>query len=119
MNYFYKKYVPEKVRGLIYVQLYTVIKKIKSLSKEEKSFLLNETLISTIKTLKEKFGDDPQNWIYGQKAYKHIKIRHPLEGLVNDSIKNILEFETYPRSGNSNTPGSTGYYLNQSLIMTH
>ena len=31
----------------------------------------------------------------------------------SDSIKKILEFDVYPRSGNMFTPGSTGYYLNQ------
>ncbi len=114
MNYFYDKYVPEEVRNLLYVQLHTIIKKIKSLNNNEKTEFLNNTLLIAINKLKEKFGKDHTAWIYGQKDYKHVKIKHPLEDIVNDSIKKFLEFDTYPRSGNMFTPGSTGYYLNQS-----
>ena len=114
MYYFYSKYVPLEVTNLLYVQLYTIIKKLKSLNNSEKTKFLNETLSSAINKLKEKFGDDQTKWIYGQKDYKHIKIKHPLEDVVNDSIKSIIEFNTYPRSGNMFTPGSTGYYFNQS-----
>ncbi len=114
MYYFYSKYVPLEVSNLLYVQLYTIIKKLKSLNNSEKTKFLNETLSSAINKLKEKFGDDQTKWIYGQKDYKHIKIKHPLEDVVNDSIKSIIEFNTYPRSGNMFTPGSTGYYFNQS-----
>ena len=114
MNYFYGKYVPEEVRNLLYVQLHTIIKKITSLNNDEKTEFLNNTLLIAINKLKEKFGEDHTTWIYGQKDYKHVKIKHPLEDIVNDSIKKFLEFDTYPRSGNMFTPGSTGYYLNQS-----
>ena len=113
MNYFYMFYVPEEVINLLYVQLYTIIKKIKSLKIDEKTKFLNQTLITAINKLNKKFGNDSKKWIYGQKNYKHVKIKHPLEDIVSDSIKKILEFDVYPRSGNMFTPGSTGYYLNQ------
>ena len=114
MSYFYSKYIPIEAANLLYVQLYTIIKQVKSFNDNEKSKFLNETLSSAIKKLKEKFGEDENKWVYGQKEYKHIKLKHPLEDIVNDSIKSILEFNTYPRSGNMFTPGSTGYYFNQS-----
>ena len=98
MSYFYSKYIPIEAINLLYVQLYTIINKLKSFNDIEKSKFLNETLSSAINKLKEKFGEDESKWVYGQKDYKHIKIKHPLEDVVNDSIKSILEFNTYPRS---------------------
>ena len=73
MNYFYMFYVPEEVINLLYVQLYTIIKKIKSLKIDEKTKFLNQTLITAINKLNKKFGNDSKKWIYGQKNYKHVK----------------------------------------------
>jgi penicillin amidase len=51
--------------------------------------------------------------VYGQENYKHVKIFHPLEKVVNDSIKDIIGLDTYPRGGDGFTPGSTSSELNQ------
>ena len=64
--------------------------------------------------LKTKFGNNFENWTYGQDEYKHIKIKHPLEDIVNDSIYNLLSFKSYPRGGNGYTPNSTSSNLSQS-----
>ena len=45
---------------------------------------------------------------------KHIKIKHPLEHIVNDPIYKLVSFKTYPRGGNAYTPGSTGGNYRQS-----
>jgi len=60
------------------------------------------------------FGEETENWVYGQENYKHVKIKHPLEEVVNDSIYNLISLKSYPRGGNGYTPGSTGHNLNQS-----
>ena len=63
--------------------------------------------------LKDRYGEDSKNWVYGQDKYKHVKIYHPLENVVNDSIKGLVELKTYPRGGDGFTPGSTSSNLNQ------
>ena len=114
MKRFFEDYFPEEVKDLLRVQLYTVIDKLKKINTSQRNEFLKETFILSIKELKSKFGDDENNWVYGQENYKHIKINHPLEDIVNDSIYNILSFKTYPRGGNGYTPGSTSSNLSQS-----
>ena len=114
MKRFFEDYFPEEVKDLLRVQLYTVIDKLKKINTKQRNEFLKETFILSIKELKSKFGDDENNWVYGQENYKHIKINHPLEDIVNDSIYNILSFKTYPRGGNGYTPGSTSSNLSQS-----
>ena len=114
MKRFFEDYFPEEVKDLLRVQLYNVIDKLKKINTKQRNEFLKETFILSINELKSKFGDDETNWVYGQENYKHIKINHPLEDIVNDSIYNILSFKTYPRGGNGYTPGSTSSNLSQS-----
>jgi penicillin amidase len=110
---FIKKFVPESVQEYIYVQIYKIIEGISKMSAQEKTEFLNKTFDLTIKSLIEKYGDESSGWIYGQENYKHVKIYHPLEKVVNDSIKDIIGLDTYPRGGDGFTPGSTSSELNQ------
>ena len=70
--------------------------------------------MSSVDQIELRFGNKVENWVYGQDNYKHIKVKHPLESIVNDSINKILSFNSYPRGGNAYTPGSTGSNLSQS-----
>ena len=108
-----KKFVPEKVNKYIEMQLFKVIEKISEMNINEKKELLNKTFNSSIDNLKEKFGENPNNWVYGQEDFKHVKIYHPLEKVVNDSIREIIGLRSYPRGGDGYTPGSTSNSLNQ------
>ncbi len=111
---FHEEFVPEEVNELLKVQLYTIIDQISKMEvKQKKSFLI-ETFIVSINKLNTKFGNNFENWTYGQDEYKHIKIKHPLEDIVNDSIYNLLSFKSYPRGGNGYTPNSTSSNLSQS-----
>jgi penicillin amidase len=110
---FMKKYVPDSVQKYINVQIYKVVEGISKMSDQEKTEFLNKTFDLTIKSLIEKYGDENSEWVYGQKNYKHVKIYHPLEKVVNDSIKDIIGLDTYPRGGDGYTPGSTSSELNQ------
>ena len=110
---FMKKFVPESVQEYIYVQIYKVIEGISKMSEQEKTEFLNKTFDLTIKSLIEKYGSESSKWVYGQESYKHVKIYHPLEKVVNDSIKDIIGLDTYPRGGDGFTPGSTSSELNQ------
>ena len=110
---FIKKYVPESVQKYLDVQIYKVIEGISKMSDQEKTEFLNKTFDLTIKSLIKKYGKENSGWVYGQENYKHVKIYHPLEKVVNDSIKDIIDLDTYPRGGDGFTPGSTSSELNQ------
>ncbi len=75
-------------------------------------FLL-DTLAQGVATLREKLGNDMDNWVYGQEAYKHALIRHPLGGAVNEEIRKTLEAGPAPRGGNGFTVGANGSGDNQ------
>ena len=114
INEFNKEYVPEKVKGLIRVQLFKIMNKLYNMDEKLRNNFLKKTFISSINDLKSKFGDKTDDWVYGQDGYKHIKVKHPLEEIVNDSIYKILSFKKYPRGGNGYTVGATGSNLSQS-----
>ena len=111
---FNKEYVPKEVRNLLWVQLYRIIEKINSFEVNDRNNFLKKVFISSLQDLKNRLGDNVDDWIYGQSNYKHIKISHLLDDIVNDSIGKIISFKTYPRGGNGYTPGSTSSSLNQS-----
>ena len=111
---FHEEFVPEEVNELLSVQLYTIIDQISKMEVNQKKSFLIETFIVSINNLKNKFGENIENWTYGQDEYKHIKVKHPLEDIVNDSIYKILSFKSYPRGGNGYTPNSTSSNLSQS-----
>ena len=111
---FHKKYVPDTIKGLLRIQLFKIIENLNKLTSNERDNFLKSTFISSVKELEARFGKDINLWLYGQKDYKHIKMKHPLEHVVNDSIYNLVSFKTYPRGGNSYTPGSSGSNLRQS-----
>ncbi len=77
------------------------------------SFLLS-CLNEAISYLHKKLGDDMAHWQYGQPAYHHVLIKHPLSNAVNDSVRNILECGPLPRGGSGSTPGATSNNDNQS-----
>ncbi len=114
INEFNKEYVPDKVKGLIRVQLFKIMNKLYNMDEKLRNNFLKKTFISSINDLKSKFGDKTDEWVYGQDRYKHIKVKHPLEEIVNDSIYKILSFQKYPRGGNGYTVGATGSNLSQS-----
>ena len=111
---FDQKFVPEQVRGLLDIQLFKIIERLAKMNDEKRNEFLKQAFVSSIKELESKFGYDVKDWLYGQEKYKHIKIKHPLENVVNDSINNLIGFKIYPRGGNTYTPGTSGSNLNQS-----
>ncbi|EMS35121.1 Penicillin acylase (Penicillin amidase) [Mariniradius saccharolyticus AK6] len=72
------------------------------------SFLIT-TFEKAISKLEIKLGPDIQKWQYGQNAYKHALLRHPLSALVKPEIQQLLDFGPAPRGGYSFSPSATGY----------
>lgn len=110
---FINTYVPNSVKKYLDIQIFRIIETISNMNESNRAKFLNKTFNASIDNLKERYGDDSKNWVYGQDEYKHVKIYHPLENVVNDSIKGLVELKTYPRGGDGFTPGSTSSNLNQ------
>jgi len=66
-----------------------------------------------LRDLAGRFGDDPAAWRYGDVRFKHVLLRHPLSGAVNDEMRRRLEVGPAVRGGNGYTVGQTGFGDNQ------
>lgn len=75
--------------------------------------LLANTFEKAIAVLKSKLGDDSQKWQYGQAAYKHILLKHPMSNAVKPEWRKKLEVGPAPRGGNSHTVNNTSSNDNQ------
>lgn len=76
------------------------------------AFLL-KSLSNALSELAKKLGKDWSKWQYGQAQMKHSLLTHNMSGVVNDSIRNILNVGPMPRGGDAYSVGSTGYGLKQ------
>jgi penicillin amidase len=76
------------------------------------SFLLT-SLQEAVADLTAKLGPDMKKWQYGQNAYHHVLIKHPLSNAVNAETRKKLELGPLPRGGYGSTPGMTGNGDNQ------
>jgi penicillin amidase len=70
--------------------------------------ILLGALARAVSSLGEELGADPARWTYGQAAYKHVILRHPLGRVVADSLRTLFEVGPAPRGGNAYTVNQTG-----------
>jgi len=86
----HKIYVAEKVQGIIKsVSINRALDWIKTNEvklKGRDAFLLS-CLDEAITNLHKKLGDDITHWQYGQTAYHHVLIKHPLSNVVSRPLK--------------------------------
>ena len=75
-------------------------------------FLMN-ALQQAMDDLTKKLGPDMKKWQYGQPAYHHVLIKHPMSNAVNEVTRKKLEAGPLPRGGYSSTPGVTSNTDNQ------
>lgn len=80
--------------------------------KGRNEFLMN-TLKEAVTGMKDKFGEDMQQWNLGQLDYKHVLIKHPLSNAVNPSLREKFNVGPAPRGGNSYTVNNTSGNNNQ------
>ena len=115
-------WVPEILQPHIKnLQLTTIIARLKEgspplpslLDSNVESFLI-QSFHRAVESLIERGGSDLEQWQYGQTAFKHAFIRHPLGALVPDSLSQTLNVGPLPRGGNAYTVGSTGGNYRQS-----
>ncbi len=72
-----------------------------------------KSLEEAVTGLVERLGPDMASWQYGQEAFKHVLIRHPLSAAVNDEMRAKLEVGPAPRGGYGSTLNATGNRDNQ------
>ena len=75
--------------------------------------LLAEAFGQAIADLEKKLGSDRSSWTYGQTAYKHVIMRHPLSTAVDEDTRRRLDVGPYARGGNSYTVNNTSSGDNQ------
>ena len=114
------RFIPVEVRGSINLQLTRIITYLSSPNEmfgndfeTNRIDFLKKTFSTAINTLAEKFGNNMEDWVYGQPGYKHALIYHPLSRAVNKEFQEQFNVGPAPRGGNGYTPGSTGNGLNQ------
>ena len=116
-----KLFVPEKGKEFVkYIPLSKVIDWITVAHPEfginpisgRNQFLMT-ALQQALDDLTKKLGTDMKKWQYGQPAYHHVLIKHPMSNAVNEATRKKLEAGPLPRGGNSSTPGVTSNSDNQ------
>ena len=70
--------------------------------------LLLRSLEEAVAELTRRFGADPAGWKYGQPAYHHSLITHPLSAAVNDVTRAQFDVGPAPRGGDGHTVSATG-----------
>ncbi len=75
--------------------------------------LLARSLAEATAELAHKLGPDMGKWRWGQNAYHHALIRHPLAEAVNDATRARLNVGPVPRGGDAFSPSATGGGDNQ------
>ena len=75
--------------------------------------LLTDSLQQAIDDLASRLGPDTRAWRYGQPAYKHALIRHPMSPVVDEATRARLDLGPVARGGYGRTLNNTGNGDNQ------
>lgn len=78
-----------------------------------RDLLVARSLDEAVAELTKRFGGDMAKWQWGQEAYHHALIRHPLSPAVNDATRATLNAGPAPRGGDGTTVSATGSGDNQ------
>ncbi len=70
--------------------------------------LVARSMREAVAELSTKLGPEMNGWKYGQQAFHHVIIRHPLSASVSPEMRNRLDVGTAPRGGDSSTVSATG-----------
>ena len=115
-----ERFVPKTLAGLVDIQLAKLItwlqapdERFGASAERGRDEFMTAAFDAAIETLKEKYGEHPEDWVYGQPAYKHSALQHPLYPLLDASAKGRFAIPSAPRGGNGYTVNSTGATDNQ------
>ena len=115
-----KRFVPPALQGLIRLQLNKIITWLQAPgdrfslpAAQGRDAFLAATFEQAVAELQTKLGSSITSWTYGQTAYKHTTISHPLAAIMPEGAARHYSVGPLPRGGNSHTPNSTGSNDNQ------
>jgi penicillin amidase len=75
--------------------------------------MLVRSLDEAVAEMTRRFGADTGAWAWGQNAYHHATITHPMSAAVDAATRARLDVGPAPRGGDGNTVGATGGGDNQ------
>jgi penicillin amidase len=75
--------------------------------------ILADSLKQTLSSLQDRLGPDISTWKYGQKAFKHALIHHPMTAAVSPAVRRKLDVGPVPRGGYGGTVHNTSGGDNQ------
>lgn len=78
-----------------------------------RDFILARAFADAVQDLTKRYGRDVSQWKYGSDKLHHVRIAHPLDGVVNDSLRAWLSPGPLARGGYANTLNATGNSDNQ------
>ena len=78
-----------------------------------RNFILFRSFNEAVSDLSRRFGKDIADWRYGDATMHHVRIAHPLDGVIADSIRPRLSLGPLARGGYANTLNATGNTDNQ------
>jgi penicillin amidase len=115
-----KRFVPETVQGLIQPPLTQIIRWMhqpelvyKENALSQRDLLLAQTWATALNDLAKQLGPKLTDWAYGQAAYKHIALQHPLSKWVDAQTQQQIDLGPLPRGGYAHTPAANGSGNNQ------
>ena len=78
-----------------------------------RDFVLFRAFNETVQDLSRRFGRSMSDWRYGSDKLHYVRIAHPLDGVVADSLRPTLSPGPLARGGYANTLNATGNTDNQ------
>ena len=66
---FINTYVPNSVKKYLDIQIFRIIETISNMNESNRAKFLNKTFNASIDNLKDRYGEDSKNWVYGQDKY--------------------------------------------------
>jgi penicillin G amidase len=115
-----KQLVPETVQGLIQPPLTQIIRWMNQPELvfaenaiPQRDLLLAQTWATALNDLTKQLGPKLTDWVYGQAAYKHIALQHPLSKWVDAQTQQQIDLGPLPRGGYAHTPAANGSGNNQ------
>jgi penicillin amidase len=80
---------------------------------DARNFILFRAFNEAVGDLRGRFGADIAAWHYGDAKFHYVRIAHPLDNVVNDSLRRTLSPGPLARGGYANTLNATGNTDNQ------
>ncbi len=121
MNEAKEQFIPESIRGEVYIQLAKLMIWIENTetrfgneATKNRDAFLKKSFTTAIQTLQKRLGADMNQWQYGQANNKHIIIQHPFGNAIPEDYPMQFSVGSAPRGGSRYTPNSSGGNLNQS-----